>query len=217
MKTEVTDNIAVEVRANRFDLISRMADDLAHEIKNPLNAIVINLEVLKVRLTRGDADAALERSAVIEHETRRLHGMVERLLQLLRPSTGQESDIALDQVLDEVLPLVEAQARLARNEFSCEGSTAAYVAVGRDRFRFALLNVLLAMHDSLGEAGGRVLVECEPSDDVIRLLVRSDPATRTSTEARRTATDIAAALLAPDHATVEAVDGVVTLTLPRSR
>src|SRR5690606_31396497 len=72
-------------RAIRYDLVSRLADDLAHEIRNPLNAIVINLEVLRGRVQRGDTAAALERIAVVEQETRRLHLIVDRLLQLLRP------------------------------------------------------------------------------------------------------------------------------------
>jgi branched-chain amino acid aminotransferase len=50
-----------QFRANRFALVSRLADDLAHEIKNPLNAIVINLEVLRTRVARADADGALTR------------------------------------------------------------------------------------------------------------------------------------------------------------
>jgi signal transduction histidine kinase len=54
-----------ELQANRFSIVSRLADDLAHEIKNPLNAIIINLEVLKVRIARGDADGAADRTGVI--------------------------------------------------------------------------------------------------------------------------------------------------------
>ena len=57
-----------QIRANRYELVSGLADDLAHEIRNPLHAIVINLEVLRLRVTRGDAPAALERTRSPEPE-----------------------------------------------------------------------------------------------------------------------------------------------------
>ena len=40
------------IRENKLELVERLADDLAHEIKNPLHSMVINLEVLRRRLTR---------------------------------------------------------------------------------------------------------------------------------------------------------------------
>ena len=36
-----------DLHASRYALLSRLADDLAHEIKNPLHSMVINLEVLR--------------------------------------------------------------------------------------------------------------------------------------------------------------------------
>ena len=50
-KPEVRSDL--DTRANRYDILSRLADDLAHEIKNPLNAIVVNLEVLRRKIETG--------------------------------------------------------------------------------------------------------------------------------------------------------------------
>lgn len=204
-------------RANRFDIISRLADDLAHEIKNPLNAIVINLEVLKVRLGRGDVEAALDRASVIDEETRRLHGLIDRILQLLRQTREDSGGLALDQVLDEVLPLFAAQARLAHNEFSQEGGAAVSVAVKRDLLKFALLNILTAMHDRLGERNGRIVLRCETDDTTVTLNIHpiplgSMPATDGSVG---DAVDIADALLAHADGTVSAAGDGVTIVLPR--
>ncbi|HEX6134713.1 MAG TPA: HAMP domain-containing sensor histidine kinase [Longimicrobiales bacterium] len=161
-------------RANRFDLVSRLADDLAHEIKNPLNAIVINLEVLRVRVRRGDSEAALERAAVIEQETRRLHLMIDRLLQLLRPERDDGGPLALDQAFDELLPLIDARARLARNTFDADCGDPVFVAMPRDVFRFALLNILSAVHARLGEDGGGTLtLGCTTGETEVRLTVRA--------------------------------------------
>lgn len=164
-----------QFRADRFHLVSRMADDLAHEIKNPLNAIVINLEVLKVRIAKGDAEAALERVRVVEYEARRLHELIDRMLQLLRPEREETSNLALARVLDELLPLVEAQARLARNEFEQDCSVPVFVAMRRDVLKFVLLTLLTSVNDRLGDGGGTIRLACQPSDQHVRISIRAVP------------------------------------------
>lgn len=158
-----------QIRANRYQLVSRLADDLAHEIKNPLNAIVINLELMKVRMARGDAESALDRAGVIEEETRRLHGLIDRLLQLLRPVREDAASLALDQVLDETLPLTAAQARLSRNQFAVRGDASVFVPVPRDVFKFTLLNVLTAVHELMGEGTGTLHVAVDAGDELVRI------------------------------------------------
>src|SRR5688500_20395618 len=96
---------APDGRANRYDVVSRLADDLAHEIKNPLNAIVVNLEVLRRKLAAGAADAALERANVVDEEIARVHTLVDQLLQLVRPPRGASGPVALDEGRDESLPM----------------------------------------------------------------------------------------------------------------
>jgi signal transduction histidine kinase len=206
-------------RANRFEIVSRLADDLAHEIKNPLNAIIINLEVLKVRVAGGDSAAAADRAAVIELETRRLHDLVDRLLQLMRPSREEAASLPLDQALDEVLPLVQLQARLARNEFTSRCTATVFVPVPRDVFKFAMLNVLMATHELLGDGGGAFSLDCSADDDSVRIEVRTTesatgvvaPVSAAFERAVRVARD----LLDPCGASVEAVRGGVTIVLPR--
>jgi signal transduction histidine kinase len=164
-----------QFRAIGFDLVSRMADDLAHEIKNPLNAIVINLEVLKVRIARSDASAALERVAVVEHEARRLHDLIDRLLLLLRPDREEASTFALDRVLDEIHPLIEAQARLARNRFEQDCTASVFLACRRDVLKFVILTLVTALNDRLGDGGGTIAFACEPADRHVRIRISGVP------------------------------------------
>lgn len=208
-----------QLRANRFQLVSQLADDLAHELKNPLNAIVINLEVLKVRAAKGDTAAATERAGVIEHEVRRLHHLMDRLLLLLRPARDEEGNLPLDQVLDEVLPLVEAQTRLARNEMKIDAAPAVFVPIRRDILKFALLNVLTAVHTRLGEGGGvlRVGCEVEPSQVRITISAASAAAPVPSVDGSfQAACETAGALLAAADGRVEYTDTGAVLVLPRA-
>jgi signal transduction histidine kinase len=213
-----------QFRANRYSLVSRLADDLAHEIKNPINSIVINLEVLRVRVTKGEADAALERASVIEQELRRLHSLMDRLLQLLRPDRDEAANLAVDAALDELLPLVDAQARLARNQLRVDCSETVFVAVRRDVFKFAMLNLLMAVHEMLGEGGGVLAIRCQRDDLEVSLHIDLEPeharpdraADPYAAPGLDRAVTVAAALLAPTGGRIDCHGMGVTVTLPRA-
>jgi two-component system, NtrC family, sensor kinase len=210
-----------QFRARRFALVSRLADDLAHEIKNPLNAIVINLEVLRTRVARADADAAIERAGVIEEEVRRLHLLIDRLLQLIRPERDEACNLAADAAIDELLPLFEAQARLARNEIRCDCTASAFVPVRRDVFRFTLLNLFAATHERLGEGGGWMVISCDADASRVVIRIAGERATGTNREEEGDpdfdrAVDFSAALLAPAGGRIEVAGAGVNIILPRA-
>lgn len=94
---------------NHLALLARWADDLAHEIKNPFHAMVINLELVKRRA--GDVDAATERAEVVESELHRVHGLIDSLLKVVRP--WPEGDhVTAAAVFGALLPVFQARAGL---------------------------------------------------------------------------------------------------------
>jgi hypothetical protein len=134
----------------------------------------------------------------------------------VRP-TGPAS-LPVDSALDEILPLVEAQARLARNEFVAQGIVPVFVPMARDAFKFAMLNLLMAAHERLGEGGGRLLLQCDTSDDNIAIVIEAaatDGAqlVESGLQAMRHAAIIAEALLLASGASVRVEDSRITLHL----
>jgi signal transduction histidine kinase len=221
VEAETSDLSDEQLRANRYELVSRLADDLAHEIKNPLNAIIINLEVLKVRVAKADVQGALDRAGVIEHEVRRLHHLVDRMLLLVRPEREETSSVPLDSALDELLPLIEAQTRLARNEFHTECDGAVVVPVRRDVLKFALLNLLVAAHGRLGEGGGTLSVRCITDELSVRIVVEAietspGPPDAAAAADMAAASRTAAALLADSGGRIDPVAAGVSVSLPRT-
>lgn len=166
---------AEQLDANRFAMVSSLADQIAHELKNPLHAMVINLEVVRSRVTAGARDAALDRIDVIQHEIQRLHRHLELLLRLLRPPPD-ETAVTLAQLLEDVVPLLEIQARLARHQFTYQPpDDAIQVRIRRDLFAFAFLNLSQALLQSL-HGNGRVTVRVDPSPDRTRVCLEAGPA-----------------------------------------
>jgi signal transduction histidine kinase len=153
----------LQVRANKLDLLERLADALAHEIKNPLHSMVINLEVLKRRLSRapGEGGDVLRYATVLGEELERVNQRIELLLRLSRPERAGPEETTLDELLDEVMELVslEARHREARVEYQ-RGDRMARVRLGRQAARQIILNLVLDALDGL--QGG----------DTLRIVVR---------------------------------------------
>lgn len=210
-----------QLGANRYTIVSRLADDLAHEIKNPLHSMVINLEVLRRRVETGAADSALERADVLEHEIHRLHDLVDRLLVLLRPARTVEPFSNVADVLAEVVPLVEIRARLARMEFACHPGGDALAGVPAETLRFALLNVLDTAFDGGDDAGASVELTGALVKREVHFVVRySGPRPPQPSDARLT---VAAALVHGAGGRIElelAADGIsgttILLAVPRA-
>ena len=115
--------------------MSRLADDLAHEIKNPLHAMVINLEVLKRRVEKARWTRRWSAPVYMEDEVRaaaRLAGGVASAVAARPRSSASPANVG--QVLDEMTALLELRARIARVEFSQDASVHQVYAAVKPRF-----------------------------------------------------------------------------------
>ncbi len=144
------ENATPDARANRYEVVSRLADDLAHEIRNPLNAIVVNLEVLRRRVAAGANDKALELTGVIDEEIARLNQLVDQLVYLMRPPRSEPNPVPVDEAIEEMRPLLATQADAAHVEFAMVTASELFTRVPRDVVKFALLNLITDIYASDG-------------------------------------------------------------------
>jgi signal transduction histidine kinase len=160
---------STELRANRMDLVARWADDLAHEIKNPVHAMVINLELVKRRAASGDTVGLVERVEVVESELHRVHSLIESLLRLVRP-WPDHGLATVDSVFNEMLPVLDARARIRKIHFEHRpGGGAVSLPPG------ALTLIVLNLVDRAIEttpAEGRILTRCDLTADRVRISFR---------------------------------------------
>jgi signal transduction histidine kinase len=207
------------LRANKLDLLERLADDLAHEIKNPLHSMVINLEVLKRRVARADSPDEVQRYiGVLAGELERVNRRIELLLRLSRPGRGPEST-TLNELTEELMELIQLEARHAdaQVEYLPEGAPAR-VFVPREPTRQAILNLVLEVVDHMQRGGtlriairerdGRALLAVADSATAVPA-IQADPGPRVAA---------AAALAAAVDGSVEVQDGagvpLLVLSLP---
>ncbi|HET7275344.1 MAG TPA: histidine kinase dimerization/phospho-acceptor domain-containing protein [Longimicrobiaceae bacterium] len=164
------------LRTNKLDLLEQLADDLAHEIKNPLHSMVINLEVLKRRIDRSDAaDSAdlMRYVSVLGGELERVNRRIELLLRLIRPSRGSE-DIPLRQVVEETLDLVLFEGERQNVSIKFEpGPLAPDVLVPREPIRQIVLNCLLDCIE-MQRSGGSLEITVDYDGEEVSLTVSGE-------------------------------------------
>jgi nitrogen-specific signal transduction histidine kinase len=94
--------------SRKLAALSRLTAGIAHEIKNPLNATIIHLELLKMQL--ADSPDALEHVSVITKQVRRLDEVVQGLLKFTRPEDLRLQPVALAPLFAQMMPIIAAEA-----------------------------------------------------------------------------------------------------------
>src|SRR5262249_10815984 len=104
--------------AERLAAISHLSGGVAHEIKNPLNAIILRLDLLRARL--GAPEEELEKEIeILSKEVLRLNRVVKTFLDFSRPVEVHLKEIDLAALTREVAELIAPQARLSHVEVEC--------------------------------------------------------------------------------------------------
>jgi signal transduction histidine kinase len=155
--------------SSRLAAINRLTGGVAHEIKNPLNAIALHLEVLKAKLAEPHlVDPELR---VIEREIARLDRVVKTFLDFTRPFELKIATVDLDGLLREVAALVAPEASRSGVVVEIDaGGPGALVRGDRDLLKQAILNVVVNGIEAMPNGGRlRLGVERAGEDWVVRV------------------------------------------------
>jgi len=143
------------IRTERLAAIGHMAAQIAHEVRNPLNALGLNADVLGDEIREGNVSEAEDLLAAIRNEIRRLAEITEAYLSVGRLSPLRVETQPIGPIVDE---LVRFQAEeLGHNSVTVETDLAPglpEIAVDADQLRQALLNILRNASDALAAQGG---------------------------------------------------------------
>ncbi|PWT98474.1 MAG: hypothetical protein C5B51_29215 [Terriglobia bacterium] len=151
---EVKRKIGRELQtADRLAALSRVGSGVAHEVKNPLNAILLHVEVARSKLARGDNDIAPQME-IISREILRLDRVVKTFLDFTRPVELALSNVSLHELLDEIVELARPQAESARIRVSVEEEAEhVEVRVDHDLLKQAFLNIVVNAMQAMPEGG----------------------------------------------------------------
>ncbi len=146
--------------SRRMAAIGRLTSGVGHEVKNPINAIVVHLELLKSKIgdTNGQATRHLD---VIDAEIRRLDRVVQTLVDFSRPVELQLREQDLRLVVRDVLALAADELETHQVTLISQMPQDPLIAnVDADLLKQAVLNVIQNGAQAMPE-GGRLEVALE--------------------------------------------------------
>lgn len=151
---EATRQISRQLQtADRLSAISRISSGVAHEVKNPLNAILMHVELARMKLAGGDTDVEPQMD-IISREILRLDRVVKTFLDFTRPVDLNLSETPLDAFVRELVDLASPQAEAAGIRVLVQGDTeGANIRVDGDLMKQAILNVLVNAIEAMPKGG----------------------------------------------------------------
>lgn len=142
--------------ADKLSALGQMAAGIAHEINNPAAVILGNLDVLAAELGPAAQPVAREID-LIAQQVERIRHIVTSLLQFARarPGTGEITDMSVNQLVQDVLPLVAHVVKAKSINLECHLQATGIVAVNLFDLQQVLIN-LIANAANACERGGRI-------------------------------------------------------------
>jgi signal transduction histidine kinase len=133
--------------------LGRLTSGVAHEVKNPLNAMIIQVEILKTKLLDEGIEAKPQLE-ILSHEIRRLDRVVKTFLDFTRPLEIHRSETDVAELVQEVFALAEPHARKYNVQMVLEkDGVLPPLSVDRDLMKQALLNLILNGCQAMPEGG----------------------------------------------------------------
>ncbi|HET58569.1 MAG TPA: hypothetical protein ENN35_09035 [Deltaproteobacteria bacterium] len=158
-------------RAEQLSALGQLAAGVAHEIRNPLNAISIATQRLKREYSPDDEEKKTDFdriSGIIRDEIRRLNGIIEEFVTFFRIKRMELHPDCLEDLLDSIVKIMEAEFTsrdvVLKPAWSSERSS--IVAMDRDKLTQAFYNIIKNAMESIdGSRGGQVTINVEDRAD----------------------------------------------------
>src|SRR5499427_7175379 len=157
--------------SRRLSASGRLTRGVAHEVKNPINAIVLHLQLLQNKLEQTDPGARRHMD-VIDSEIRRLDRVVQTLVDFTRPRDLHLEEVDLRRLLEDVAllaaPDAEQHGVIVEQHIPDERLP---IKVDIDLMKQAILNVVINGVQAMPQ-GGVLTISAQRDEQVIVAEVR---------------------------------------------
>jgi len=165
--------VALEARARQSERLAfagALASGLAHELKNPLSTLRLNLQLLAEDLTRADGAPPSRmqgRVEVLSREIERLNDVLNDYLRFARQRRLDRAPADLNNVLDELLEFIRPEAVRrnveVRHQFAAD---LPLTLLDVNLLKQALLNLIVNAFEAMPD-GGELIVQTETDGSTI--------------------------------------------------
>lgn len=170
---------------NRVSMMGELAASLAHEIKQPIAAAVLNAGVCTLALQRDtpDLQKACEAASRIMRDARSAADIIDHVRLLYRRATPERELVNIDEIIGDLRILLDDEANrhsiVIRTEF---GENLPKVMADRVQVQQVLMNLILNAIQAMEDTAGELVIRSQRSEDGQLLISVSDTGVGLPTE-----------------------------------
>lgn len=156
---DVTEKALMEQRLRRMERymgLGSLAAGLQHEIKNPLSALSLHVQLLSEALQEKDSPPAIQEILdVLNVETRRITGVLEGFRDFASVAELNRTDVDVSQLIKKLVRLIEPQAKQQkiRIETDVQEDIQTRLPIDSIRIEQVLLNLAVNAMMAMQEGG----------------------------------------------------------------
>ena len=153
-------------RKERLASLGQLAAGVAHEVKNPLNAINLTIDHLKDKFINKDDGQAVKYIQSIQSEIRRLDKIVNNFFNYLRSEELERKKTDINRMLKEIVKLFEREmdTNNIKTDINLHGKF--ILEIDEGRMKTALMNIILNAIQAMS-AGGLLTIDVNKIDKSI--------------------------------------------------
>ena len=153
-------------RSERLETLNKLSSVLSHEIRNPLNSMVINMQLMRREFHKPqlDADKLEHYQQILNSEIGRVESLVSNFLLIAKPpkleKTPQRLSVLLDELIKAELPHALAKGIRVERHYKKPGLV---VDVDPQKLYQVCLNIFLNAVQAM-PGGGRLVISLDKAD-----------------------------------------------------
>jgi signal transduction histidine kinase len=149
--------------AERLAELGTLTGGLAHEIKNPLSTVQLNLQLLREDIDPGwpGYSRLVSRMNIVQKETARLRDILDDFLRYAGKMELDRKPVDLNQVLEELVELHRVQLRVKK----ADGPLIA--SVDERMIKQAILNLMINALQAMPDTGGEIILSARREEDLV--------------------------------------------------